>query len=211
MSLILFPECLRGWLDYPGHSVLFSRPLVASLEFSGGSISPLLLRTPDWHFFSRPLVAWGRSSSFTDGHRPPSSSLSTILSTSLAVSSTDRTASVSWIQWWSKFCGRCRRSPAQVAGAPTPFGQRRETTSSARSNLTVGPRGLLSATQAAPARSSPAWLASWAGPVAPGGYATPRVLCCFPFSVFLIFQQNLNKSTELNSNPNLMTQISTYS
>ena len=27
MSLILFPECLRGWLDYPGHSVLFSRPL----------------------------------------------------------------------------------------------------------------------------------------------------------------------------------------
>jgi hypothetical protein len=27
MSLVLFPECLRGWLDYPGHSVLFSRPL----------------------------------------------------------------------------------------------------------------------------------------------------------------------------------------
>ena len=38
--LILFSECLRGWLDYPGHSVLFSRPLVASLEFSGGPASP---------------------------------------------------------------------------------------------------------------------------------------------------------------------------
>jgi hypothetical protein len=64
MSLILFSECLRGWLDYPGHLVLFSRPLVASLEFSGGSISPILLWTPDWHFFSRPLVA---SPEFSDG------------------------------------------------------------------------------------------------------------------------------------------------
>ena len=62
-SQFYFPECLSGWLDYPGHSDLFSRPLcgvsrvsdddvrfscghpigisfrdlsVVSLEFSGG-------------------------------------------------------------------------------------------------------------------------------------------------------------------------------
>src|SRR3989337_1196120 len=56
MSLILFPECLRGWLDYPGHSVLFSRPYEVSLEFSGGTVSPLLLWIPVWHFSSRPTV-----------------------------------------------------------------------------------------------------------------------------------------------------------
>ena len=68
--LFYFPECLRGWLDYPGHSVLFSRPLVASLEFTGGlsrhyscgypigislQVLPWCHLTSDRHFFSRPL------------------------------------------------------------------------------------------------------------------------------------------------------------
>jgi len=35
--LFYFSECLRGWLDYPGHSVLFSRPLRGvSWDFSRG-------------------------------------------------------------------------------------------------------------------------------------------------------------------------------
>jgi hypothetical protein len=41
-SYFIFPECLRGWLDYPGHSILFSRPLVASLEFTGGPATTLV-------------------------------------------------------------------------------------------------------------------------------------------------------------------------
>src|SRR3989337_2267621 len=54
-SYFIFPECLRGWLDYPGHSVLFSRPLRGVPRVLRRSIMPLLLWTPDWHFFSRPL------------------------------------------------------------------------------------------------------------------------------------------------------------
>jgi hypothetical protein len=65
-SYFIFPECLRGWLDYPGHSILFSRPLVASLELTGGlshhyscghpigislQVRPWRHLTPDWDFF----------------------------------------------------------------------------------------------------------------------------------------------------------------
>jgi hypothetical protein len=78
-SYFEFPECLRGWLDYPGHSILFSRPLVASLELTGGlsrhyscghpigislQVRPWRHLTPDWHFSSRLLVA---SPEFWDG------------------------------------------------------------------------------------------------------------------------------------------------
>src|SRR3989337_2455272 len=56
-SYFIFPECLRGWLDYPGHSVLFSRPLRGVPRVLSRSITPLLLWIPNWHFFSRPLVA----------------------------------------------------------------------------------------------------------------------------------------------------------
>jgi hypothetical protein len=70
--LFYFPECLRGWLDYPGHSILFSRPLVASLELTGGlfrhyscghpigislQVRPWRHLTPDWHFSSSLTVA----------------------------------------------------------------------------------------------------------------------------------------------------------
>jgi hypothetical protein len=69
LSFIFCYECLRGWLDYPGHS-FFLRPLVASLEFSGGlsrhnscgypigislQVLPWCHLTSDRHFFSRPL------------------------------------------------------------------------------------------------------------------------------------------------------------
>src|SRR3989337_1235650 len=53
--LFYFPECLRGWLDYLGHSVLFSRTLRGVPRVLRRSITPLLLWTPDCHFFSRPL------------------------------------------------------------------------------------------------------------------------------------------------------------
>jgi hypothetical protein len=77
--LFYLPECLRVWLDYPGHSILFSRPLMAYLELTGGlsrhyscghpigislQVRPWRHLTPDWHFSSRPLVA---SLEFTGG------------------------------------------------------------------------------------------------------------------------------------------------
>src|SRR3989337_1308889 len=56
-SYFIFPECLRGWLDYPGHSTLFSRPFRGVPRVNRWFIMPLLLWIPDWHFFSSPTVA----------------------------------------------------------------------------------------------------------------------------------------------------------
>ena len=36
MMLLLLPECLRGWLDYPGHSPLFPSPFCGVPRVSGG-------------------------------------------------------------------------------------------------------------------------------------------------------------------------------
>jgi hypothetical protein len=55
LSFIFRYECLRGWLDYPGHSFLFktSRGVPRALR---RSITPLLLWIPDWHFSTSPTV-----------------------------------------------------------------------------------------------------------------------------------------------------------